>query len=67
MHTTDEIIARMGDRISDEEIGLQDGTLELAAERIIEMSIDPDDLTDSGWQILVSWAIDAAAKEMEAI
>ncbi len=67
MHTTTEIIARMGDRISDEELGLQDGTLELAAERIIEMGIDPDDLTDSAWQTLVGWAIDAATRAMETI
>ena len=55
--STDEIIALMGDRISDDELGLPAGTLERAAERIQESGIDPDDLDDEQWMDLVNWTI----------
>ena len=53
MYAADEIIALMGDRVDDAELGYPDGTLERAAERIIESGIDPDDLDDDAWQALI--------------
>jgi len=59
---TDEIIARMGDRVCDRELGLPEGTLERAAEMIGDEYDDAaiHDMPEKEWLRVVENAIERA-------